>query len=397
MRSWPNSPAPRQYSPASPTLQLKAVMEALTPGNQPSGDDPYSPRPMPDLKFDAGMFFFVFLTAYVTAATIEEIMKAMAVRYSTGCTTGCTQVRKDTPHPRQLAYATTALLIAVSLGFSTVENLLYIFGASLSAGSTPSLSSVGAKCLLALVRGCISMPIHCLCVAFTALRLTLRDVQRDRVDLLQQAARGDGIFKWHAFALSGDVTGTSSTQRPEAADAGTFVTAFPATALRPSAEGEWVRVLNAASASTEAASIRVWGWPKVLWPAIAVHGTFDFQAMLLGALLYKDMSTASLTALTLVLGVTVQLVSLWILRQQYKGVFERIANNDLPGLTWKVHWVLCGTPPALPSLSNFGGTDNGGDDSFAPIPMSSGSVEAGGRAPWLDAREGERQPLTVPA
>jgi RsiW-degrading membrane proteinase PrsW (M82 family) len=33
-----------------------------------------------------------------------------------------------------------------------------------------------------------------------------------------------------------------------------------------------------------AANVKAWSWPRVLWPAIAIHGTFDAVLMLLPAL-----------------------------------------------------------------------------------------------------------------
>jgi hypothetical protein len=328
-------------------MQLKEIIKFNSAEESDTG--PYS-RPLHVTTRSAGFYVFVFLTAYVTAATVEEIIKATIVRCSCGLDV-CAQARKSFSHPRKLAYATLALLMSASLGFSTCENLLYIFGESLASQVPPSLGAVGYKALIALIRGIVSMPVHCICVAFTALRLTLRDAQRNKHELLKAAAESTGIYQW--------VSASGSRQHE------IILTAFPSAVSAPANSGCWLLVKDKSTAAQEArqAEAQIWSWPRVLWPSIAVHGTFDFQAMMLGAALFGYLSELKLTLLTLCLGAVVQAVSLYVLRQQYAAVFEKISTNDVPtGITLGVHWTLCGPAPAIKRTLSDNATEHVGSD-----------------------------------
>jgi RsiW-degrading membrane proteinase PrsW (M82 family) len=317
-----------------------------------------------------GFYFFVLLTSYITAAAVEEITKAAVVRMSCFPCLGpeaalCVQRRRSYSSPRTLAYATLALLLAASLGFSVAENILYIFAESFANPGKANLSHVGGKAMIAVVRGIVSMPVHCVCVAFTALRLTLRDSQKARQEELDGIAADGGLYRFvHDHSTDGSHTGAESelahmrgvdaavggvpeplrvaVQQPDlerrsAVPApveqlpGSLQRAAGNPFMQPApANGRWELVYSPTAASAAADRIVVWSWPRVLWPAIALHGTFDFQALLISAVFTRTFGDALVTSLTLLVGVFMLVFALWVLIEQYDNVLSAIARGDTP-------------------------------------------------------------------
>ena len=303
-------------------MQIKDAIEGTSKQSEGEGV-PYAhsvpQSPVPTVP----VIIYIVLTAYITAATIEEIMKAAAVRWSCGAGI-CVQRRHDYSSRRTQPYATAALFIAAALGFSSAENLLYIFGASISASAKSGWARASDRLIVAFIRGCISMPIHCICSGFTALRLTLRDAQRARKELLEDAADRAGLYEVRT-------------------NDGLRLTTCPS--VSPTQKSQVNQIMSSDEAAVEAERQPVWSWWRVLWPAIAVHGTFDCQAMLLGAVFHRTLHDYELTPLTIIIGIVTQVLSYWILRQQYAAVFESVGNGKvLDRLTLGVHWALCYVP-----------------------------------------------------
>lgn len=132
-----------------------------------SGDGESAGAQEPTQSF--GLYAFLLLTAFVTAATTEEIAKAMILRFavcpSKPC---CVQEHEERINPR----TTLLYLVAGAVGFSTIENILYTWGGTLTQ-ATPFLVVL----VQGLVRALVALPTHTLCAGMTAARLVHRDRQ----------------------------------------------------------------------------------------------------------------------------------------------------------------------------------------------------------------------------
>ena len=332
------------------------------------------------LRGKAGFWIFLVLTAFVTAATTEELAKAAVVRLP--CLPRrldgrdaalCVQRRRSySGDASARAHATLALFLAAAIGFSAAENLLYIFAETLTAAPfTNSLAAVAGKAAIAAVRGVVSMPVHCVCAAFTALRLAVRDGQLDRADELEEAASKGGLYRFVAAApAAADGTGGGSAGSaggggapysrrdllpPQAEDEGdgegdddtplvrastsggggggaAASRAAAAAASASAGGGSWQLTMSAAEARAAAEALTIWSWPRVLWPAIVVHGVFDAQALLLAASLAPTFGEGLITSLTLLLGAFTLVFALYVLCEQYAVVFEALERSgEAPG------------------------------------------------------------------
>ena len=312
------------------------------------------------LRSSPGFWIFLVLTAFVTAATTEEIIKAAIVRLTclphTGDVGGgreyalCVQRRRAYGSPRARAAATLALFLAAALGFAAAENLLYIFAETLASPPfTNSLATVGHKAAIAAVRGLVSLPVHCVCAAFTALRLAVRDGQLDRLDELRAAAGKGGLWKFVRSPAAekggrggnsgggggggrnerdGDVDDAASAAADDDDEAARLVSGKRGDG---ETDGSWQLALSADEASAAADALAVWSWPRVIWPAIVVHGIFDAQAMLLAAALAPTVSDGLIASLTLLLGVFTLVFAFYILWLQYEVVFASLDRGEAPG------------------------------------------------------------------
>jgi len=333
-----------------------------------SGSGPGYTRSAPQVGMTALLVAFIAFTSYVTAAGVEEVVKAMAVRMDccmcilpgANC---CLQQRRSTP-AHQRAYVTVSLLLAAAVGFSAFENVLYVFQAGITVNGMPvPWSAIALRAAVAVLRGCISMPVHATCVAFTALRLTLRDAQLDAQERLRSMAEHDGLFQFHpASTAAGAGTPVFTVTAPPDMRGG-GVSGWPA--------GTFTRVMSKEAAAAQLATVRPWAWWRILWPSIAIHGTFDFQALLLGAMLPQlGLSDTASTAITITLGFAVLATALWIARQQYVSLLDRIARNDVPaGITMGVDWHLF-TPSANHSRSPATQPPTAGDVSALAPPLA---------------------------
>jgi RsiW-degrading membrane proteinase PrsW (M82 family) len=394
---------------------------------------------------------FLLLTSFITAALVEESIKAALVRHTCcGCDPqqACCLQRPD-PRPRHQAFATIAFLLATSIGFSTTENLAYVLSGNAAEDAGADLLG---RLLLALVRSVISLPVHAICASFTGLRLSIRDVQRRQRDatvLAHFSAAGtpgfvvlpSGVPVPLANALGGawgaggaaaaapaaipvasavpdwgqavpvaravGGAGAAGAYAPPAAPAAAAAPAHahaappyipgatyaampvpfnPAPALGLGAQGS----AAAGAAATAARQVSVWSWPRVLWPAVVVHGSFDFFLMLFGdGVTIPDLGGA--LAAVLITGLVVMVVSLWAVVSQFKAAFEVVAMGRVPervtcAPVWWPRWVrgCCGmgssSGPAYEAVAEGGGGVGGGGGGVAAadIMLGAGRGAAGG-------------------
>lgn len=79
-------------------------------------------------------------------------------------------------------YITMALMLSVAAGFSTMENLFYVFSADMAGTQQSSLKVPGFsdKMFNSLGRVFLSLPVHMICGAITAILLCERDRQEEQ-------------------------------------------------------------------------------------------------------------------------------------------------------------------------------------------------------------------------
>lgn len=161
------------------------------------------------------------------------------------------------PRPRHTR-ATFALLLASTVGFSTIENFGYVL--------ISPLPSMGVKLFVALQRVLLSTPLHVVATAFTATRLSLFD-------------------------------------------------------------------LETASGGEQRTCVAV----QAIWPAVLIHGTFDFVAFLAPLVAAQGLTEEeeeeeggkavrrAITAFAVVLlvAIVILLVSYWQLREQFLLLVDR--------------------------------------------------------------------------
>lgn len=307
----------------------------------------------PDFQLERGFgyYSFYFLTAFITAGTVEEITKASLVRHTCcGCDgdRACCIQRPD-PNPRTQAFTTISLLLAASIGFSTTENLMYVFTGSDSAAGDTIGYILLSKLLLALLRGAVSMPIHAICSAFTGLRLTIRDVQRREHDMVmvshlsangvpQFVVLASGVTVPVQSALTNDshhqyVSPPTATTVP---DWGQPVQSARMVNVQPNQypTATPVNITNGArgippTTANPTRTIKVWNWLRVLWPAILIHGTFDFLLMIFGDGVTIP-NVGGMIVVILLCTIIVSGASLWALVSQFKAAFDKVSRGEIP-------------------------------------------------------------------
>uniref|UniRef100_A0A7S1CDW0 PrsW family intramembrane metalloprotease n=1 Tax=Bicosoecida sp. CB-2014 TaxID=1486930 RepID=A0A7S1CDW0_9STRA len=131
-----------------------------------SGSGGGTALPAPTLN----VYVFLLLTSYITAGTTEEVAKAMILRFAV-----CPSRPMCVQGPDERAHARTTLLymVAGAVGFSTVENIMYTWGALLSGGADDAV--FWQVLVQGLVRALVALPTHTLCAGMTAARLVHRD------------------------------------------------------------------------------------------------------------------------------------------------------------------------------------------------------------------------------
>lgn len=224
-----------------------------------------------DVHKTLGYFVFLFAMAFVVAALVEEFLKFWIVQGACCCSSrckgssvrGCTDCKRSTAattrfqavrqpnyqsggprgwlcHPSRLlffhkkhsnhCFVVFMATVAGALGFSFVENVAFTFSAQ----------GFRERALAAILRGCVSSTLHCICGGITGVRIALT-LQEHRVGV---------------------------------------------TSIRDSAVtelGSWRTKL------------------RVIYPAVLVHGLFDFQIFLFATLVTAEMIDAHPTRYGIVL------------------------------------------------------------------------------------------------
>ena len=293
----------------------------------------------PGVSHDFGYYMFLFLLAFIGAAMVEEIAKAMVVRCTCLPSESVLCIQPRDYRPQHQASATVALMLAAAVGFATAENLGYLMSALVASTEMEGYEalSVGSAALTIVLRSLVSMPVHALCAVYTGLRLTVRDVQKAKKEALVARASVAAVI---SATRTGQPMPGGSQPVVVLADGSTgqhyVVPPAEVGAAQPGADG-----YADASQIEDPSSIKIWSWPRVLWPAIAIHGSFDFIMLLIvGELVQKD-SVAAFIVSSL-LGVIILIVSYIILNRQFMDSWESLSRGDLPpnGITCRSN-VLC--------------------------------------------------------
>lgn len=187
-------------------LGLLGAQDGAEVDGDGSGTGGYAGQPASYVTMDINLLLFLFCSAYVTAATIEEVAKVAIVRYACCPTRPCCA-----QHVTQRVHARTTLLymLAGAIGFSTIENIGYTFGSVI--GPT-AVYDGWAIAIQALVRALVSLPVHILCAALTASRLVRRDREKRELPnpaeakgmmwVLGPAIAVHGTFNFQAMTLA---------------------------------------------------------------------------------------------------------------------------------------------------------------------------------------------------
>jgi len=177
-------------------------------------------------------------------------------------------------------YNTVLRLALAGIGFATLENVGYVFAAGMRPLSPPGCeqpndggSVLLERALTAAGRAVLSLPVHAVCAAFTGLRAAVRNAQLRALPPPQARVVGEG----------GGAAATAA----------------------PSAWGS------------------AWSWPTVLWPAVVVHGTFNFTQFAAALLGWGP-------AVGLALPAVVAASAAWALTSQLRATVSILAAGTLP-------------------------------------------------------------------
>lgn len=131
------------------------------------------------------VIFVLFLMAFVVAAGVEETMKHFVVR----CCAFPTSLKEP--------YEVLVYLVAGALGFSTAENIEYVFGTR--ASPIPGTSLFVGEILILLVR--VLMPVHVICAVLQAINFSkvLMGTHSSLFFILLPALLLHGLFDFQLF------------------------------------------------------------------------------------------------------------------------------------------------------------------------------------------------------
>ena len=347
--------------------------------------DPTWEDPGLNLAYDGRYFLNLFLNAFITAALVEESIKAGMVRCQVCCgpDRACC-LQRPLPDPKKQAYMTIALVVAASVGFSTMENLIYVL--------TTDTDGLGWSVLLALTRGIVSTPVHAICGGFTGFRLTIRDVQlrqRDTAVLTTQTTTGAPALVMLPSGVVVQVITPSLDQQAaaqqqyqaqrqmQAQASNELSVSSMINSLYPPPEGHASSAVgivassaSATSASAAARQVQVWGWLRVLWPALLIHGTFDFILLCFSSM----ESNAATVSLSIFVSLLVVISSGWALWSQIDAALSIVTRGRIPervtcAPVWWPEWLK-----SLVRSSGFSPQGDGSvaaeDEGYAPINSS---------------------------
>eukprot|EP01138_Halocafeteria_seosinensis_P006709 gb/GECG01006858.1/.p1 GENE.gb/GECG01006858.1/~~gb/GECG01006858.1/.p1 ORF type:complete len:525 (+),score=50.08 gb/GECG01006858.1/:1-1575(+) len=228
--------------------KIEEVLEQLNEngeGDDKNGNGSKKKNNNNEIEVSLAVIVFLLLTAYVVAGLTEEAVKLLVLRYRCSRSRGVRPVdfaagastsvaghtSADATAPPQNSgaqaplipesmnfyttplqeqpggvctqpkpyhpYATVALLMAVGAGFSTMENLFYVFpidtngGPNATGKTRPHVPGFSDKMFNSVGRVFISLPIHIICATLTAIRLGERD--RQKAELEQQPERANPL------------------------------------------------------------------------------------------------------------------------------------------------------------------------------------------------------------
>ena len=345
-----------------------------------------------NLAYDGRYVLNNFLNAFITAALVEESIKAGMVRCQVCCgpDRACC-LQRPLPDPKKQAYMTIALVIAASVGFSTMENLIYVL--------TTDTDGLGWSVLLALTRGIVSTPVHAICGGFTGFRLTIRDVQlrqRDTAVLNTQTTAGAPALVMLPSGVVVQVITPSPDQQAavqqqfqvqrqmqvqgnnELSVSSVINSLYPSPDVHQTSAATGIVASSSSSATNASAvarQIQVWGWLRVLWPALLIHGTFDFILLSFSAM----ESNAANVTLSIFVSLVVVISSGWALYSQIDAALSIVTRGRIPE---RVTCAPVWWPEWLKSLVRSSGFNSQGDGSVAAAedggyaPMSSSLLES---------------------
>eukprot|EP00823_Brevimastigomonas_motovehiculus_P000178 TRINITY_DN10291_c0_g1_i1.p1 TRINITY_DN10291_c0_g1~~TRINITY_DN10291_c0_g1_i1.p1 ORF type:complete len:464 (-),score=85.53 TRINITY_DN10291_c0_g1_i1:202-1593(-) len=143
-----------------PSWSMKEIQNALS-----------DPNSMSNMGTGAGTIIYLFLTAFLCAGFAEELSKFAVVkcRCLANDNACCLVFPNQVSQPRCLF----TYMFASGLGFSFVENMMYVFACSIDPDNSEKVicPTVGEKAVTAALRGVISMPLHVLAVLLTGIIL----------------------------------------------------------------------------------------------------------------------------------------------------------------------------------------------------------------------------------
>lgn len=332
-----------------------------------------------------------FLLSYGCAALVEEVAKAMLVR----CTcvpresSMCVQVRDLRSNSQ--ARATLALMLAGALGFSLAENFGYCISLFVTVGDAASARDAA---LMAVLRSAVSMPMHAICALFTGLRLAVRDAQQARKEALVARASVAAVIGAMRFSGPGAPSHPGGVPVVVLADSGSgqHMVVPPSEVL--SGAGSASGYADAGEMENPS-SIRVWTWARVLWPAVLIHGTYDFVLICINANLAPLNDTAAVVVTTLI-GLAFLMGSYLLFNSQLADSWEHIIEGRAPptGLTCTTLQVR---PYWWSGSAGFSAVSDQEEGlALAPLPTSTAPAMEALSGPWGRANGLAFIPQTLP-
>jgi Cys-rich protein (TIGR01571 family) len=170
------------YSSSANSITMLSANNT-TSSNSTIPDDTFKKEAMKSHIFI--VIIVLFLMAFVVAAGCEECMKHFAVR----CCAFPTSLKEP--------YEVLVYLVAAALGFSTAENIEYVFGTR--ASPIPGTSLFVGEILILLVR--VLMPIHVICAVLQSINLSkvLMGAHSSLFFILLPALVLHGLFDFQLF------------------------------------------------------------------------------------------------------------------------------------------------------------------------------------------------------
>lgn len=325
-----------------------------------------NPNSLPQIEFGIGYLVFLIGLSYISAGVVEEYTKYAFSRKITWCNCGngpdvINMYNPPTP------FETISKIALVSLGFAFCENLSYVL-----LGQADM--TVSERCILALARGLVSLPVHLVCSIFTGLRLAAYDIQK--YNALQQhvtnapvssavvMAPPDSLPPTVHVPIPSDITTTRDHSRNELSGSEESLQLLnqPQSATQiqdvelpslhtvdlqhgaPASSDHVVLTIETGAGIPVASqvapahvqlfvpySISYKDLAVVLLPAIMVHGTFNFILFLTEALWAQE----KYFVVSIIVVVSIMVISSLALYSQLEKAYPFLARYQIPPpFTW---------------------------------------------------------------